>query len=94
MTDIFGSSSGFLVWLCIFLASRRPLGLPLRLAIFVPLTALMGWQLFSPIEIEVRTGFAHPINGVLRFAPLGLASAFLVGKRGEIYNRGSGPSGG
>ena len=96
MADIFSSSSGFLVWLFIFLASRRPLGRPLRIAIFVSLTALTAltiWQLFSPFEIEVRTSVAHPVNGVLRLASLGLAVASLVGQRGEIFDRGGGPSG-
>jgi len=92
MTDILSSSSNFLVWLCMFLASRRPLGLSIRMAMFVPLTALMIGQLLFPIEIEVRASVAHPINGVLRLASLGLALAFLFGQRAEIFHRG-GPSG-
>ncbi|WP_428682769.1 hypothetical protein [Sphingopyxis sp.] len=70
MIDIFFSLSLFVLWLCVYLTLRFDWTRAIRLAILMPLSVVMIWQFFSPIQIEVLASIGHPVNIGLRLATM------------------------
>jgi len=77
MTDIMTSGTQFILWLCLYLASRYNWNRKARILMLVPLMTLVIWQLFSPIQINIDVAIGAPLNQGLRLASVALIILYL-----------------
>jgi len=62
VTDILGSASQFVLWLCVCLAEQYQWRRLVRAIVFVPLAMVFFLRWISPIEVYVQSWIGRPMN--------------------------------